>query len=211
MGRGDRKNKIGSVPQQTGSLTGGAATRTRAEKQPLSSKELLEREEDIKNFFSLCETQDWFFEFTEDHKKWQKGNDRQKTLEDQSKKDPLKAKILQDFKDHKFGPGKNLGSEPAGPKPELDSYEALLQDSDHQVEPVLCASCSKEIFEGTRMEFVYGFEKQGVSVGPYHPACKPTITEEQHKAQREEALAKYKQEKEEGAAKRRAIPSPNTV
>lgn len=63
-------------------------------------------------FFTKCANHDWYYDYSDDHSVWRRGQAAQEILMAEAAKDPAKAKIYADWK--KYINNRDL------PKPELE-------------------------------------------------------------------------------------------
>ena len=51
----------------------------------------------IEQFFIACQTFDWFYQYSDDHRVWRAGDTAEKKLQAEASSDPIKRKILTDW------------------------------------------------------------------------------------------------------------------
>lgn len=76
--------------------------------------------EEIKEFFELCRTHDWFYSFSDDGRIYRKGLSELSTIIAQAKKDPMFDKIYTDWSKYVTS-GKAYGTR-RRPKPLVEDY-----------------------------------------------------------------------------------------
>lgn len=69
-------------------------------------------------FFTACEQHDWYFEFADDHRSWERG--RASKLIEQAKADPHHADMMEAFERYAFS-GERFGT-PKAEKPTRDRW-----------------------------------------------------------------------------------------
>lgn len=70
----------------------------------------------LQEFYDKLESHDWFFEFSDDHFVWTRGNEQALELAAEAERDEQKQRLSEEYHDHVFS-GPNFGTEKAT-KPE---------------------------------------------------------------------------------------------
>jgi len=74
----------------------------------------------IEQYFALCQSFDWFYEYSDDFRVWEAGENGRKSLEKYASNDPIFMDIFLAWKNYNFS-GSNFGT-PQCPKPDMSDF-----------------------------------------------------------------------------------------